>query len=629
MNARLAVAVSAALALAASAAAQIPPLAPEFQVNSFTTSDQVVTGAAMNRAGRFVVCWQSDGQDGSGDAAMARLFDETQTPATPELQVNTFTTGDQSYPSVAMDDSGRFVVVWSSYGQDGSDIGVFARRYDEAGNPLGAEIPVNTYTTEYQSEAVVATDPAGNFVVVWTSFGQDGSGNTTVGRRFDRTGAALGPEFVVNTFTTAAQYAEGVAVDAAGNFVVVWAQIGGGSFGIVGRRYDNAGNALGDPFPVSTYFNNIGFARVAGARDGSFVVVWTVHPPGTTDADVMARAYDSSGSPLGGEFVVNQSTAEVQRFPEVAVDPDGNFTVVWQSPDADSDGIRGRRYDRFGAAVSDEFPVNSTTALAQFFPFVSASGAGDLVVGWGSDGQDGSDSSSIARRSGLTAYAGAEVDVNSPAALTAASNLNGVLETGETVVVEPTWTNRTSGDLAVTGTATDLSGPAGATYTLDVAFANYGTIGAGGAANCYDATSVCYVVTVPTPAARPAAHWDARLQEKLANGVPKTWSLHIGGSFPDVPQNSFYPFIENLFHNGVTGGCFGGGYCPGNNVTRAQMAVFLLKSKFSAGYVPPPATGTVFTMCRPPTPSRRGSRTLPPSESPAAAAAPATAPTIP
>jgi hypothetical protein len=89
-------------------------------------------------------------------------------------------------------------------------------------------------------------------------------------------------------------------------------------------------------------------------------------------------------------------------------------------------------------------------------------------------------------------------------------------------------------------------------------------------------------------------HWDARLQEQLINGVPKTWSLHIGGSFPDVAANAFYPFIETLFHNGVTGGCFGGGYCPGSNVTRAQMAVFLLKSKFTADYVPPPATGTVF-----------------------------------
>ena len=61
-----------------------------------------------------------------------------------------------------------------------------------------------------------------------------------------------------------------------------------------------------------------------------------------------------------------------------------------------------------------------------------------------------------------------------------------------------------------------------------------------------------------------------------------------------MPQNAFYPFIENLFHNGVTGGCAGGGYCPANNVTRGQMAVFLLKARWGAAFLPPPATGTAF-----------------------------------
>jgi hypothetical protein len=46
-----------------------------------------------------------------------------------------------------------------------------------------------------------------------------------------------------------------------------------------------------------------------------------------------------------------------------------------------------------------------------------------------------------------------------------------------------------------------------------------------------------------------------------------------------------------LATEGITAGCGGGNYCPEGNVTRAQMAVFLLKSKHGAAYVPPPATG--------------------------------------
>ena len=125
--------------------------------------------------------------------------------------------------------------------------------------------------------------------------------------------------------------------------------------------------------------------------------------------------------------------------------------------------------------------------------------------------------------------------------------------------------------------------------------ASYGTIAAGQTASCVNGAD-CYSLTVSIPPARPVQHWDALLQENLSVGVPKTWTLHIGESFLDAPPaNLFYRFIETLFHSGVTGGCAGGGYCPTNAVTRAQMAVFLLKSKFGSAHIPPPCTGTVFT----------------------------------
>ena len=72
----------------------------------------------------------------------------------------------------------------------------------------------------------------------------------------------------------------------------------------------------------------------------------------------------------------------------------------------------------------------------------------------------------------------------------------------------------------------------------------------------------------------------------------KTWTLHIGGSFDDVPaSDQFYTFIENIFHHGVTGGCSQTSYCPTGSALRKQMAVFVLKSREGLGYQPPPATG--------------------------------------
>jgi hypothetical protein len=65
--------------------------------------------------------------------------------------------------------------------------------------------------------------------------------------------------------------------------------------------------------------------------------------------------------------------------------------------------------------------------------------------------------------------------------------------------------------------------------------------------------------------------------------------------FADVPPaHSYYSFIHNIYRNGVTSGCGGNAYCPDTAVTRAEMSVFLLRSKDGASYNPPAATGSVF-----------------------------------
>src|SRR5262245_14982181 len=63
-----------------------------------------------------------------------------------EFQVNTYTGSQQATPSVAMDANGNFVITWHS-DQDGSGTGIYAQRYDSDGNPMGGEFRVNTYTS--------------------------------------------------------------------------------------------------------------------------------------------------------------------------------------------------------------------------------------------------------------------------------------------------------------------------------------------------------------------------------------------------------------------------------------------------------------------------------------------------
>ena len=122
---------------------------------------------------------------------------------------------------------------------DGSGQGVFGQRFAASGAPVGAEFRVNTYTALDQSRPTIALDSSGNFVVAWQSAGQDGSGNGVFGQRYAATGAPLGPEFRVNTYVASDQVDPAVAADNAGDFVVVWSSFGqdGSNYGVFGQRY--------------------------------------------------------------------------------------------------------------------------------------------------------------------------------------------------------------------------------------------------------------------------------------------------------------------------------------------------------------------------------------------------------
>jgi hypothetical protein len=68
-----------------------------------------------------------------------------------------------------------------------------------------------------------------------------------------------------------------------------------------------------------------------------------------------------------------------------------------------------------------------------------------------------------------------------------------------------------------------------------------------------------------------------------------------GTMFLDVPAGAFAAdFIEDFAARGITAGCGGGNFCPDAPVTRAQMAVLLLKASSAPGYVPPDPTGMLF-----------------------------------
>ena len=366
----------------------------EFRVNTYTTGHQGTPDVAVDAHGNFVVVWSSGGQDGDGYGIFGRRFDAAGTAEGTEFQVNVFTTGMQRPPAVASSTNGDFVVVWASYPQDGDGYGVVGRRFSAAGVPQGSEFVVNSYTTGHQALAAVATQPSGNFVVVWTSNGQDGDAYGIFGRRFDAGGVPLGVEFQVNSHTTGDQFGYAVASDANGNFVVVWSSDGqdGSGFGIFGQRFSGAGAPLGLEFEVSSYTTSKQFGpSVASAPNGNFVVVWTSYTQDGSSYGVFGQRFDAGGVPTGAEFQVNSYTTGAQFGYSVASDAGGNFVVVWHSAGQDGSAyaIRARRFDASGVPLGAEFQVNSYTTGDQSFPAVASDPHGDFVVAWRSANQDG------------------------------------------------------------------------------------------------------------------------------------------------------------------------------------------------------------------------------------------------
>lgn len=210
----------------------------EFRVNTTTLGQQEWPSIAMDAAGDSVITWCYNGV-GDNDGVFAQRYDAAGVKQGPEFRVNTYTSSSQTLPRVAADPTGNFVITWESYQQDGSGYGVYAQRYSAGGAPLGSEFRANTYTNGAQGLPSVACDGSGRFVITWLSDGKDGSGQGIFAQRYDATGAPIDGEFQVNTYTPLNQRTPTIGTDPAGNFVIMWNSDGqdGSGFGVFAQRY--------------------------------------------------------------------------------------------------------------------------------------------------------------------------------------------------------------------------------------------------------------------------------------------------------------------------------------------------------------------------------------------------------
>jgi hypothetical protein len=271
------------------------PIGGEFRVNQYTGGTHGSPSVSAAADGGFVIAWSGDGT-GDDQGIFAARFDANANRLADDFLVNTYTTGNQFKPSVAVSGSGEpeFLVVWAGVGSGDPD-GIFARRYALAGAALTSDFRVNEATTGSSNYPSAAAHPNGAaFLVAWQQ--TDGATNIFA-QRYGKFGLPTGETQVTTAGLTAQPSA---AYEASGSFVIAYN-------GVRARRYASSGSPVGDEFLVSTYTTgNNQRPSVAAFAPGNFIVTWT------------NSVRDGSGSGIYG-----------QRFgPRGDVNGDGVITVA-------------------------------------------------------------------------------------------------------------------------------------------------------------------------------------------------------------------------------------------------------------------------------------------------------------
>lgn len=375
----------------------------DVQANAFTASRQDAVAIAQDRRGRTVAVWQSRRQESGTYGIFARQIDVLGRPIGREVHVNTHTDGSQMRPVVSVDASGAAWFAWESFGQDGSLGAVIARRFDASLSALTPETRIHGDSCRHQSDVALDATADGRAVVVWTSW-PDGSATSHIFARWiGADGAPLGDAFPVDAGVSGRNRLPCVGVDAVGTVVIVWARsdVNGRPTGIIGRRFDPHGIALGDEFELNA---PDGLMHIEPALDvepsGAFVAAWATAEG--EDYGISVRRFGHDGTPVTGAERVDQGRRGRTTGVAVATRGDGRYVVAWTSHrDANhGSGLFARRYDAQGEPECGVFRVSASPNDGQHLAAATGSRRvvysrdGRMAFAWAGDA--GGDDSSAA-----------------------------------------------------------------------------------------------------------------------------------------------------------------------------------------------------------------------------------------
>ena len=371
-------------------------------VNSTTGGDQVTRGetlagrgsqraVAVDPNGNYVVVWSDSALDGNGWGIFAQRFDASGSEVGGEFPVNTNTLNNEYHASVAMDDTGRFVIAFTA--DDGDGTGIYLRRFEADGTEIdSSDVLVNAgQTVGNQYNASVAANATGEIVIAWQS-----ASAGVYSRTFDMTSAAVGNQLSTPLITVDSDSGAdepSVDINNSGRYVVAWEE--GGD--LYGRRYDFGNStALSGRHDLNLAFFSEHSVVVAVQEDNDFAIAYRSDVSGVQG--VWTRLFRDDGSAYAfATQVSSQSTAD---SPSIDMADNGDFIIVYEDNDSNGIGVYARKYNASRSAQGAEFQVSTTTNLDQHLASVAVVDLDNFVVVWSGNGDQlgESDSSGVFAR---------------------------------------------------------------------------------------------------------------------------------------------------------------------------------------------------------------------------------------
>lgn len=377
------------------------PQGGEFAAAGSLPGDQTQAAMSLNASGGYLV-WQDNVTDGSGFGISAIQLNSSFSSPFGSFRINQQGTNDQENPHVTLLQKGGAAFVWQSGVQSFQHI--YARFLSSSNTFTTGDVEVNTATNHYQADPVIATLTNGNVIVAYASFGQDSTDGMqgVYAQILSSAGAKVGTEFRVNQFTNYNQRTPAVATFPNGNFIITWVSekerssvivntngsVGAGynTVDIYARLYNTSGTALGNEFLVNTGTNACANPAVATASDGTYIVTWsqkdTITP--NNSWDVYCRQFSSAG--VGGTVqLVNTQQYGDQFAPKIS-SIGTEYLVVWTSmgQDGSREGVYGQFLFENGSHDGGEFRANTTVLNAQKYQTVASDGTKRFLAVWSS-----------------------------------------------------------------------------------------------------------------------------------------------------------------------------------------------------------------------------------------------------